>query len=368
MTQLPLPQPLQLLAAALKEDGGRSLGRAVLFAVGIDLGVFHASIPEIAIASGVSESRLNEVEAEARRALDEAAPKVANQHVVSQALMRQFCEITPDGKRLLMHSIANGRSSLRATKRIGNLTDFVKIDSQFTEDLWGKTENHLPSAISAARSGTLFASARYMETIKDAIALHFARSFELQQAHELIWTVGMKRTREIYMSNPSGLESLFFKKYGLFPPSAKAAREIVSADLIALTQHLFDRGIVFRLRVVDMFETARQFLTSVGLQVASPPPGTEFLLGDVPAIPIDETRRALGVMGGVPFANATTVILPLAPDLLVALGRKDEYVTLPATFVTQLNKFQIMKAHHQVFMRPGAGLDALVLAERPPTP
>jgi len=87
----------------------------------------------------------------------------------------------------------------------------------------------------------------------------------------------------------------------------------------------------------------------------------------VPAIPIDATGQALGVLGGVPFADASTVILPLGPKRLAALGRTDAFRSVPGSFVKQLNVFQIAKAQPYVFMRPGSGLEPSVLARRPAT-
>jgi hypothetical protein len=72
-------------------------------------------------------------------------------------------------------------------------------------------------------------------------------------------------------------------------------------------------------------------------------------------------------MGGVPFADASTVILPLGPRRLAALGRTDTFRSVPGSFVKQLNAFQIMKAQTHVFMRPGSELESFVLTQRPPT-
>jgi hypothetical protein len=70
----------------------------------------------------------------------------------------------------------------------------------------------------------------------------------------------------------------------------------------------------------------------------------------------DATGHALGVLGGVPFADASTVILPLGPRRLAALGRTDTFRSVPEAFVKQLNAFQIAKAQTYVFVRPGSGL------------
>ena len=362
----PLPLPLRTAAAAIRQDGGQSTGRAVLFAAGINLDLFERHIPDLAVATGVSQLRLREIVDVARTALDETSPRVPGQHVVSKVLLRQFAIPTKNGDRLLAHSLQYGKAKLRAPKGVGKLENFVKIDSQETEELWGQTEQHLPAALAAARTRRIFANPKHVAVIKDAIALHFARSLELLQAHAMLWERGLERTRQQYRADEATMATLFYQRYGLLPPSARAAGEIISQQLLAETRQLYESGAIFRLRVVDMFHAARQLASKAGLEIIRPARG-EFLIGDVPAIPIDATRQALGVLGGVPFANASTVILPLGPRRLAALGRTDAFRSVPGSFVKQLNAFQIGKAQTYVFMRPGSGLEPSVLSQRPPT-
>jgi hypothetical protein len=94
---------------------------------------------------------------------------------------------------------------------------------------------------------------------------------------------------------------------------------------------------------------------------------SRFLLGDVPAISYDARRGALGIPGGVPFGDATTVFLSLTPTRLATLSRADRFEAVPARAVRQVNAFQVAKAHGYVYMHPDSGLQAFVSSERPPT-
>ena len=78
-------------------------------------------------------------------------------------------------------------------------------------------------------------------------------------------------------------------------------------------------------------------------------------------------RNALGIPGGVPFGDATTVFLPLTPTRLAALSRADRFEAVPARAVRQVNAFQVAKAHDYVYMHPGSGLRAFVASQRPST-
>lgn len=361
-----LPAPLQLVAQVLRQDRGRATGRAVLFATAVGLDVFEKRIGDLAAVTGIGAQRLQEIVTIGRQALSSTSPVVHDQHVVSQVVLRRFCAPTAHGDRLLSHSLQYGRALLRAPRGVGRLEDFVKIDSQETEHVWGTTEQELLAALDAARTRGIFKSQKYVAVIKDAIALHFVRSLDMLRAEELIWQHGLAAARASFLADKRGMESLFYLKYGLFPPSGETAREIIAADLLSTTARLFDSGAVFRLRVVDMFHAARDLSAARGLQIIRPQRG-EFLIGDVPAITIDIKRRALGVLSGVAFGNATTVVLPLGPTRLAALGNADSFDSVPSTIVTQLNAFQIAKAKTNVYMRPGSGLESFVLSERPPT-
>jgi hypothetical protein len=70
----PLPPQLRLLVTALRQDKAHSIGRAALFALGVDLNLFEANIPQIAIETNISEARLWLVAAEARQAINVNAP------------------------------------------------------------------------------------------------------------------------------------------------------------------------------------------------------------------------------------------------------------------------------------------------------
>jgi hypothetical protein len=54
------------------------------------------------------------------------------------------------------------------------------------------------------------------------------------------------------------------------------------------------------------------------------------------------------------------------PRRLVALGKADVFRNVPGSAVKLLNTIQIAKAQRFVFMRPGSGLEAAVLSQRPP--
>jgi len=162
------------------------------------------------------------------------------------------------------------------------------------------------------------------------------------------------------------MEELFYRKHG-FVAHGSAVAEEIAEDLLSTAKNLYESGAYFRLRVVDVFEEARRMAASARPEIIRPNrSGSYFLLGDVPAISYDAGRGALGISGGVPFGDATTVFLPLTPTRLAALSRVDRFEAVPARAVRQMNAFQVDKARDYVYMRPGSALEAFVASQRPP--
>ena len=146
------PLLIRVFADRLREDQGRQLGRAVLYASIVGFDVVERRKGDIAAISGVSAARIQEVVDTGRQALNTAAPMVREQHVVSRALLRRFLGPTNQGDRLLSYNLQFGRANLRAPGAVGKLENFVKIDSRETEQLWGLAEQDLPAAIKVART------------------------------------------------------------------------------------------------------------------------------------------------------------------------------------------------------------------------
>jgi hypothetical protein len=198
------------------------------------------------------------------------------------------------------------------------------------------------------------------------VALHFARSLDTLEMQETLMRQTLEQRRVAYLDDWEQMRELYFKKHHLYPPLAsRATREEIADDLLEQTKQLSESGVLFRLRVVDLFEKARVMAGWMGLRIMSPRSG-EFLVGDVPAIPINEDTGASGLLGGVALGDATMIVLPLSPTRLLALARgPDEFVRIPAGMVRELNRYQIAHAKTQVATRPGSGLTDLVLAKRP---
>jgi hypothetical protein len=362
-----VPILIRFFAERLREDQGRQLGRAVLFASVVGFDVVERRKNDIAAISGVPVARIQEIVDTGRQALNTASPRRREQHLISQALMRQFCIPTTQGDRLLSYNLRFGGTRLLPTRQVGKLRDFVKIDSEATELLWSRTEQDLPAAIKAAQTRRVLQNPRHVELIKDAIALHFARSLDTLEWIEQNLKQMLANARAVYLADRPAMEQLFYQKHGYYASGSTVAEEIAD-DLLRDATALQQSGAYFRLRVVDIFEEARGISAAAHLEIIwSRRSQFQFLFGDVPAITVGAGGAALGIPGGVPFGDATTVFLPLSPWRLAALRRADNFEAVGARAVRRANAMQVARAHDYVYMRSGSGLEAFVATERPPT-
>jgi hypothetical protein len=328
-----VPLPVRVFADLLHQDRGRQLGRAVLLASVVGFDVVERRKGDIAAVSGVSAARIQEIVDTGRQALSTASPRRREQHLISQALMRQFCIPANQGDRLLSYRIQFDRTRLLPPRQVGKLENFVKIDSEATERLWGLTEQDLPAAIKAARTRRVLQDPKHVAVIKDAIALHFARGLDTLDSVEQNWQQTLATARAAYLGNRPAMAELFYLKHG-FVASGSAVAEEIADDLLSTATALYRSGAYFRLRVVDVFEETRRMAASARLEIIRPRRRqSRFLFGDVPAISVGAGGQALGIPGGVPFGDATTVFLPLSPTRLAALSSADRFEAVSAAAI-----------------------------------
>ena len=93
------------------------------------------------------------------------------------------------------------------------------------------TEQDLPAAIDAARTRRVFQNPKHVGVIKDAIALHYARSLDTLESADRIWQQGIAAARAAYIADRPAMEELFRRKRGYWAagqPSLRRSRMICS--------------------------------------------------------------------------------------------------------------------------------------------
>ncbi len=365
----PLPPAIQALVPVLEADQGRARAKTLLFIATLDPVTVEEQIDAIHAAMGTASpgiDGLSELVSRAKQACSIAAPVVHEQHLVSRVVLRQFCELVDAraGQQLVLWDLDNATSKLTGPGGAGFLTDFVKIDSKATEELWQAVENNLGVAIASAQDGTLFSRPDLVATVRDAIALHFARSHQVRDVHYSVGENVYQRAVTEVAASPISVEA-FQRAHGGIVPAGPEGRRLGAESFLGDFKQRFDEGTLFRLRVEDLFDTVRDRFASSGLEILVPSSSSnEFLVGDTPALAVNLKNRAAGIVEGVGLANADTVVLPLAPRLAAALGPADVIGTVPDSWVDALNALQVRLARRYVHNRPRTDFAARIKAWR----
>jgi hypothetical protein len=305
--------------------------------------------------------RIRELAAEA------SAGHVTDQHVISKVILKRFAATDGPDKGLiypfrLKYPQARHRPFL-GPDGCGKVPNFVTYASASVERLWQETENKLHDALAAVDGGTLFKSDSHVATIKDAIALHFARSIAARIVHFRLWVQLAVAARARWMTvwRPR-LEYEFYRKKGFYA-AGEEALELFLDESMQFSMELASSGALFRVRIEELFRQARERSDRSALEILSAG-DSEFLLGDVPALTVRRDRNQVGVLGGIAMDDAHAVILPLGPHHVASLGKSNLTAELSRDQVAHANGLQVAGAVEYVYLRPGSGLEEFVRSVR----
>jgi hypothetical protein len=285
---------------------------------------------------------------------------VPNQHVVSKALLKRFARRHKKSGLVvqsmdLWHPAAPLKD--RSPRECGKVQHFVRFASKSTEDLWWEVENLLPQALDAVHRDTFFDNPEAVSTILDTIALHFVRSRQTRVAHERSWARAYRDARLGMVQYADAIATKYQEETGLYLVGAEGRRTLIDrmfADIVGKV----DDGVLFRVRVEDLFRKVRGDLRSAGLEILRPERG-EFLIGDTPALTLARDGR-VGVLGGVPLGDAANVLLPLSPTCCAGLGPAHRTHMVSKDVVDRINAIQVQAAYRHVYFRPSSGLQTFV--------
>jgi hypothetical protein len=290
-----------------------------------------------------------------------SADPVEDQHVVSKVILRRFAGVNSEGDGLLYPfrlRYPNARHRLLGPDGCGKIKNFVAYASASAERLWKETEDKLPDALAAVDDGTLLSSPEHMATVKDAIALHYARSEATRIGHMRVFIRAAAASRNLWLTEwRPRLEAAFYRAKGFYAVGDQALGRFLD-EMMQPSLDLETSGQLFRERIEDIYLKVRTFVSSSGLEVLTSG-SSEFLIGDVPALTIPRYGTGLGALGGTALGDARTVIMPLGPRHLVALARTSISAELTPDQVATANAYQVRGALEDVYLRPGSGLEHL---------
>ncbi|HEX4756008.1 MAG TPA: DUF4238 domain-containing protein [Candidatus Dormibacteraeota bacterium] len=359
-----LAPALRMLGELAKSPAPGSSAQLTFHILALGLDYVEPRVPQIQVELGLSTaeiSNLTRSRSEARRIEAGGGGTVARQHTVSQSLLKRFGEVIDprSGLQLIQFDLTRKAWEPKASRAVAFIPNFVRIDSFTTESLWKKVEDRLPAAIDAAIDGSLFTNPELASVIREAIALHISRNPYVRELHEQLFPPFFEMTVDRMAATPEAwpyCDEAYRRAKGYYPPPTQEYRRKGAEFFYARIKKVYADGFSFRFRVESHYEQTKEHFRRAGLELLRVPPGRgdEFLISDSGALAIDLARRAVGPREGVGLGTSTTVILPLGPRLLAALGPKDGIAEASESWVRTINELQVRAAHAFVFFRPGA--------------
>jgi hypothetical protein len=266
----------------------------------------------------------------------------------------------------LSYEIRWGKSYARAPDAVGYERDFITADPEGAEARWKEIEDRIPATLGAVAQSDEPLDAEVVRTVKQMIALHWSRSLTAGYLDKLLRPLAVQESRrQILAEYPVELASDFYQQYRILPAGHET-----------LTWHEERRPRVedpaldrfFLERMVENYDMAMDRLERQAVEMLAADGDAEFVLSDFVTLTANRDRAVGGPLKGVPWNQATTILMPLGPRYLASIGPAPVRDTLAATEVERINRFLVHSSWERVFYRPSLELAAWLVETRPAEP
>ncbi|TAP39604.1 DUF4238 domain-containing protein [Arthrobacter sp. S39] len=290
-----------------------------------------------------------------------ARPAPKRHHYVSQVLLKQFCAMADGKEGICQIEVIDGRTiDPKPSKSMGFEWHMFKHKGEWMEKLWQEVEGPMGDVCKTLAEGRPEDVEPRKVAVSDFIALHFARSLETKRIHRDSY-VKMERQTRANREMQLKLATLRYPMLNL--ELATSVLESMSESVLEPIQNQEAMGSPFQEFVESAFACTRQQLSNYSLSIRSALSGTEYLLGDCPAVGID---RGMNPRRRPPLFEAKALIMPLSTQyaaIVYPRSSEDPVFSVDPTGdeeVLAINHGQIAQSQKRVFYRPGSGHETTV--------
>ncbi|MDQ0242002.1 DUF4238 domain-containing protein [Arthrobacter bambusae] len=283
-------------------------------------------------------------------------PSPKRQHYVSQVLLKQFSGVTNGEEGICQIEVVDGRTiDPKPSKSMGFEWHMFKHKGEWMEKLWQEVEGPMGHVNSILANGRPEDVEPHKIAVTDFIALHFARSLETKRIHRDSYEKMERQTR----ANREMQLKLAAIRYPMLDLAlAPSVLDSMSEAVLEPIQAQEAMGSPFQEFVESAFARTRQQLSNYSLSIRPALSGTEYLLGDCPAVGV---ARGMNPRRRPPLFEAKALIMPLSTQFVAFVYPRDsedpDFSVDPTDReeVLAINQGQIAQAHKRVFYRPGSG-------------
>ena len=228
--------------------------------------------------------------------------------------------------------------------------DFIAHEPLAAEQRWGAVEQEMRQVYQLLARREVFNHPQAVATLRDLLAVHWARSPAIRLMHERVGAGVAEDQRRAWAARPDLLARAFTERTGLAPAGPEAL------DWINQQLHVLDPGVPerwFSDRNQIHYGHARDRFARSPLQIGYAADG-EFLIGDVPVITLRPGHHGTGPHQAVALGDATQILMPISPTVMISLGPESLEVDLAQDAVEQFNLLQMRSYIRWVGCRPGS--------------
>jgi hypothetical protein len=276
---------------------------------------------------------------------------VRRQHLVSQAILRQF-EATKGGG-LASFRLEWQTYKEKSTRSCGYLTDWVRPFSGEIEQVWNLVENHIQDAMDSVKQGSVVGSSTSLKTLKHAAALHHFRSFTTRHIATRAAESVVNSSYDHLSASPAitaYFATEFQAKHGRRPRDEDEIRKMYMA--YAKDKGNFDPELILRRKLEELFIDSRRLFEQLHIEILTPPIGRKFVIGDTPVALVAPGGRELSPDTLSLFA-AKALYFPIHSEYCIKLPTKATgYVPIGYRELDEINERQIRNAYRYVYFTP----------------
>jgi hypothetical protein len=280
---------------------------------------------------------------------------------VSKVVLKQFRV----DNRLFILDRERGALFRASPRKVFYAENFDAHDPLGSEELWQRVENQMHAVYAAIHAGTALDHEKHIAAFRDLLALHWARSPAIKLASERILGELTDESKAELRQRPDLLGLSYKQRTGLHAVS-DAALALENERLHALRPEVLNRQFSERLRL--NFATAKEMFGEHEVQLGYVPQNApDLIIGDAPVILRKDGSSGCGPHQGVAIGDASEIVMPIHPRVLLALGPTRGSTQLGAEDVHRFNGFQVQAFIRWLAARPQGAAEAQMLREVPST-
>ena len=276
-------------------------------------------------------------------------PHIKRQHVVSKVVLARFAV---DGIVEVEDVRRPGRWRPKSPSAVGYVEDYVRHDSAGAEAVWQRTETLLATVLDELDAGVVpERGSRTEQTVKDCLAIHWARSHSFKAAADKAWETVRRASAEDLARRTEVLARVYAQRTGRNDPTPQDLAD-VNDDLHQGPEDVID-GRHFSKRVRHFYAEAQAKFADRSLEVGQCLPETpDLVISDNPVVTPSRRKPGLNAEQGVALGDAHAVGMPLGPRLFVSLTDRPDAARIGDAQAAGLNDWQASVRRTHLVRRP----------------